>query len=113
MRIRTTGIGMRGAVSAAAALLLVLPAAVAGAGHDFAVRVDGKILRKASGKLVLSISGFELAGLTSVRLENRKTGESRSLGVSSVYPDLSYSETLPAEQFEGIREADWIPSVEW
>jgi hypothetical protein len=104
---------MRGAVSAAAALLLVLPAAVAGAGPDFAVRVDGKILRKASGKLVLSISGFELAGLTSVRLENRKTGESRSLGVSSVYPDLSYSETLPAEQFEGIREADWIPSVEW
>lgn len=113
MRTRIPGFGMRRAISAAAALLLVLPAAAAGASPDFAVLVDGKILRKASGKLVLSISGFELSGQTLVRLENRKTGESRSLGISSAYPDLSYSETLPPEQFEGIREADWVPSVEW
>jgi len=104
---------MRQALTAAAALLLVLQEAVAGAVPDFAVRVDGKILRKASGKLVLSISGFELSGQTSVRLENRKTGENRTIGISSAYPDISYSESFPPEQLDGIRDADWIPSVEW
>jgi hypothetical protein len=114
MRTRTTGHGIRRAL-AAAAFLSALQAALAVAGPvpDFAVRVDGRVLRKASGKLVLSLSEFELSGQTSVRLENRSTGEIRSLALSSAYRDFCYSETLPREQFDAIREADWIPSVEW
>jgi hypothetical protein len=115
MRTRITGYGIGRALAAAAALLSLLPPAWAGAGTvpDFTVRVDGKILRKATGKLVFSLSEFELSGQTSVRLENRATGESRTIGISSAYPDLSYSDTLPADRIEGIRESEWIPSVEW
>ena len=102
------------ALAAAAALsLLVLAAADAVAAPDFTVRVDGKVLRKASGKLVLSLSEFELSGQGSVRLENRKTGESRSLPVSSAYRDLSYTGSLPPAQLDPIVESDWIPYVEW
>ncbi|HEX9205801.1 MAG TPA: hypothetical protein VF853_07745 [Candidatus Deferrimicrobiaceae bacterium] len=115
MRTRTPGHGIRRAILAAAALLPVLQSAVgvAGAVSDFTVRVDGKILRKASGRLVLSLSAFELSGQAAVRLENRSTGESRTVGISSAYADLSYSDPLPPDQFDRFREDEWIPSVEW
>jgi hypothetical protein len=113
MRKRIPGQGIRRAILAAAALLPVLQSAVAGAVPDFPVRVDGKILRKSSGRLVLSLSDFELSGQKAVRLENRSTGESRTVGVSSAFPDLSYSEPLPPEQFDRFREEEWVPSVEW
>ena len=113
MRTRIPGHGIRRAILAAAALLPVLQSAAAGAVPDFPVRVDGKILRKASGRLVLSLSEFELSGQKAVRLENRATGESRTVGISSAYPDLSYTEPLPPDQFDRFREEEWIPSVEW
>ncbi|MFA5808624.1 MAG: hypothetical protein WC978_09655 [bacterium] len=99
----------------AAAVLLLLAALAAGAGADpvFSVRVDGRILRKATGKLVFSISGFEIAGQTAVRMENRKTGELLSVPVSSVYSDLCYSESLPPDRLEAIREDEWMVYVEW
>ncbi|MHB8833659.1 MAG: hypothetical protein ACYC47_04660 [Desulfobacteria bacterium] len=106
--------GMRRAFMTAAALLLLAPLA-AGAGGDpvFSVRVDGRILRKAAGKLVFSISGFEIDGQTAVRMENRKTGELLTVPVSSVYSDLCYSESLPPDRLEAIREDEWTVYVEW
>lgn len=105
---------MRRVFIAAAVLLLVAPPD-AGAGTDsfFPVRVDGRILRKASGKLVFSLSGFEIDGQTSVRMENRKTGELRTVSVSSVYSDFCYSEPLPADRLDAIREGEWLVFVEW
>ncbi len=105
---------MRRAFITGAVLLLLAPlAAIAGADPVFSVRVDGKILRKAAGKLVFSISGFEIAGQSAVRMENRKTGERLSVTVSSVYSDLCYSESLPPELLEAIREDEWMVFVEW
>jgi len=105
---------MRRAIITAAALLLLAPlAAGAVPDPDFPVRVEGKILRKASGKLVFSISGFEIAGQTAIRMENRKTGELLTVPVSSVYADLCYSESLPPDRLESIREDEWTVFVEW
>ena len=105
---------MRRAFITAAVLLLLAPLA-AGAGADpaFSVRVDGRILRKAAGRLVFSISGFEIAGQTAVRMENRKTGERLTVPVSSAYSDLCYSESLPPDRMESIREDEWMVYVEW
>jgi hypothetical protein len=105
---------MRRAFLAAAVLLLLVPtAARAGTDPVFPVRVDGRILRKATGKLVFSISGFEIDGQTSVRMENRKTGELRTVPVSTVYSDLCYSDPLPPELLDAIRESEWLVFVEW
>lgn len=105
---------MRRVLIAATVLLLLVPTE-AGAAEDpfFPVRVDGRILRKANGKLVFSLSGFELDGQTSVLMENRKTGERRTVPVSSVYSDLSYSDPLPADRLDAVREDEWLVSVEW
>ncbi len=105
---------MRRAFITAAVLLLLAPlGAGAEADPDFSVRVDGRILRKAAGKLAFSISGFEIDGQTSVRMENRKTGEILTVPVSSVYSDLSYSEFLPPDRLEAIHEDEWMLFVEW
>lgn len=106
---------MRRVVSIIPMILLLLAPLAAGAGADpaFSVRVDGKILRKAAGRLVFSISGFEIAGQTAVRMENRKTGEILTVPVSSVYSDLCYSESLPPDRLEAIREDEWMVYVEW
>ena len=105
---------MRRAFITAAFLLLVAPVA-AGAVADpfFTVRVDGRILRKATGKLVFSISEFEIDGQKAIRMENRKTRELLAVPVSSVYSDLCYSESLPPEWLDAIREDEWMVFVEW
>lgn len=100
-------------ITAAVLLLLAVPAAGAGADPVYSVRVDGRILRKAAGKLVFSISRFEIDGQTAVRMENRKTGERLAVPVSSVYGDLCYSEVLPPDRLEAIREDEWMVFVEW
>ena len=100
-------------MAVAALLLLSPPAASAGTDPSFSVRVDGRILRKATGKLVFSLSGFEIDGQTAVRMENRKTGEHRTVPVSSVYSDLCYSDALPQDLLDAIREDEWLVSVEW
>jgi hypothetical protein len=46
-------------------------------------------------------------------MENRKTGERLTVPVSSVYRDLSYSESLPPDRLEAIREDEWTVYVEW
>ncbi|MFA6148447.1 MAG: hypothetical protein WC899_09575 [bacterium] len=105
---------MRRAYITGAVLLLLAPlAAWAGAESFFSVRVDGRILRKAAGKLVFSISEFEIDGQTSVRIENRKTGERLTVPVSSVYSDLCYSDLLPPDRLDAIRPDDWMVFVEW
>jgi len=105
---------MRRVFITAAVLLLLAPlAASAGTDPYFPVRVDGRILRKAAGKLVFSLSGFEIAGQTAVRMENRKTGERLTIPVSSVYSDLCYSESLPPDRLEAIRADEWVVVVEW
>ena len=102
-----------GIVATACVLLLRLAAAEAAPGDEFRIRVDGKILRKASGKLVLSLSSFELSGMRQVGLENRKTGEKKSVALSSVYPDISYTEPLAAEVIGSIEPNDWFPYIVW
>jgi len=98
-----------------AALLFVLAPVAAGAEADsfFPVRVDGRILRKASGKLVFSISEFEIYGQKAVIMENRRTGERSTVPVSSVYSDMCYSESLPPERLDAIRADEWSVFVEW
>lgn len=100
-------------ITVAVLLLLAPPATGAGADPAFSVRVDGRILRKAAAKLVFSVSGFEIDGQTAVRMENRKTGERLTVPVSSVYSDLCYSEALPPDRLEAIREDEWNVYVEW
>lgn len=95
------------------ALLLHPLAAAAAQPTGFSIRIDGKILRKTSGKLVFSTSEFELDGSQAVTIASRRTGESRVVGLSSVYGDSCYSETLPPELLERIDEDDWAPTVVW
>ncbi len=77
------------------------------------IKVDGKVLRKSAGKAVLSLSAFELGGATKVTLVNRRTGEKRIVGLSSVYGDLCYSETLPGPFYDAMNPDDWIPAIVW
>lgn len=100
-------------LAAAAALLLVLSGSSFAAGNDFRIRIDGKVLRKASGKLVLSLSSFELGDRKEVVIEKKKTGTKRTLKLSSVYWDICYTETLPPDEYQAMNPAEWIPFVEW
>ncbi|MCL5967013.1 MAG: hypothetical protein M1550_07445 [Deltaproteobacteria bacterium] len=95
----------------AAALHLAAGSAVAGG--DFSIRIDGKILRKASEKLVLSLSAFELSGRKEVVLTNRRTREARTVPLSAVYEDSCYTDELPADFLASLDEEDWSPSVTW
>jgi len=95
------------------AVVLALGAGRPAAGGVFSVRIDGKILRKASGRLVLSLSAFELDGRREVVLTRRKTGETRVASVSTAYSDSCYTEELPADLFESIAVEEWVPSVTW
>lgn len=97
----------------AAAALLLCAAGALWAAPDFSVRIDGKILRKAGGKLVLSLSGFELQESPAVSLTNLRTGETREVALSSVYWDLSYSVPLSPEVLDAVDPGEWIPSVTW
>ncbi|GAB4361420.1 MAG: hypothetical protein Kow00128_00180 [Deltaproteobacteria bacterium] len=100
--------------SAFAVAALLLPrVAAADSGPVFRVSIDGRILRKASGKLVLSLSGFELGGLSKVTLRNLRTQETMEVGLSSVYWDISYSDPLPPDLLDRIDPARWIPSIVW
>jgi len=98
-------------IGVAAALLCA--AGSSWAAPDFSIRIDGKILRKASGKLVLSLSGFELRENPAVTLTNRRTGEIREVALSSVYWDISYSVPLPPDVLDAVDPGEWIPSVTW
>lgn len=102
-----------GPVAAAALLCLVVEASAASPVPPFEIRVDGKVLRKATGRVVLSLSAFELAGLREVTLANRRTGEKRAVGLSSVYWDICYSETLPEAFYDALDPDEWVPSVVW
>lgn len=110
--------GMSRLVAACAATLLLaaLPSpgsATAARDPVFRVSIDGKILRKASGKLVLSLSGFELGGMSTVTLRNLRTQETMEVGLSSVYWDISYSDPLPPDLLDRIDPGRWIPSITW
>ncbi len=100
--------------AAAAVLLCCLGGTASASGApDFEVTVQGKILRKASGKLVLSLSAYEIGGLAEVALVKRGTGEKKVMALSSVYWDISYSETLPREEYDALSPEEWIPTVVW
>ncbi len=77
------------------------------------IRVDGRVLRKSTGKLVLSLSSYELDGAKDVTLVNRRTGEKKVVGLSSVYWDLCYSETLPRDVYDSLDPDEWIATVVW
>jgi hypothetical protein len=77
------------------------------------LRIDGRILRKVSGKLVMTLSAFELDGQESVTLENRKSRERKTVKLSSVYEDSCYSDELPPAEFNAIVPDEWIPFVNW
>ena len=94
-------------------ILLGVLASVASAAEFLALRIDGRIMRKASGKLVTSLSEFELDGQKSITIENRKTRERKTLDLSSVYEDSSYTEALPAAEFDALDPVGWIPFVTW
>lgn len=110
------GSGLRRAVFIASILFLLVPRAEgADTAPDpsFTLSVDGRILRKAAGKLVFSLSQFEIAGQAVVRMVHRGTGEVRTVHVSSAYGDISYSESLPPGQLDTIRPDEWTVDVEW
>lgn len=102
-------------LAAASLFVLLVSAGTAGASpaETVAIRVEGKILRKASGKLVLSLTEFELKGEKEVTLLNRWTGEGRTVALASVYWDISYSDLLPDDFFGRIVEDDWTPYTTW
>ncbi len=102
-----------GPAAALALICLLVEASAAAPVPPFEIRVDGKVLRKASGRVVLSLSAFELGGLREVTLANRRTGETRAVGLSSVYWDMSYSETLPGDFYDALVPEQWLPSVVW
>ena len=102
-----------GIAATACVLSLLLAAAEAAPGNDLQIRIEGKVLRKASGRLVLSLSSFELSGAREVSLENRKTGEKRTFVLSSVYRDLCYTEPLPPGDYDAIEPGDWLPHILW
>jgi len=112
MAIRGLFMVHRRVILATTVLLLCSAVSAMGAGN-FQVRIDGKILRKASGKLVLSLSGFELQGLSNVEIRNLRTGDALEVGLSSVYWDISYSEPLSQELLDRIDPGGWIPSITW
>jgi len=95
------------------AVMVLCAAAPTFAGQDFPVRIDGKILRKASGKLVFSLSEFELGTFSTVTLRNLRTEETRDVGLSSIYWDISYSAPLSPVLYDEIDPGAWIPSVTW
>ncbi|HEY3489969.1 MAG TPA: hypothetical protein VGK27_07605 [Candidatus Deferrimicrobiaceae bacterium] len=94
-------------------VLLSVLASAASADEFLVLRIDGRLLRKSSGKLVTSLSEFELDGQGSVTIENRKTRERMTLKLTSVYDDSSYTETLPAALFDAIDLDAWTPFVNW
>ena len=101
---------------AAAGVLLLCVVGVSSASppvSSFDVRVDGKILRKSTGRLVLSLSAYELGGAKDVTLVNRRTGEKKAIALSSIYWDICYSETLPRDFYDSLNPDEWIPSVVW
>jgi len=101
--------------SASAAVLLccLVGASLATPPPPFEIKVEGKVLRKTIGKLVLSLSAFELEGVKEVTLVNRRTGERRVIGLASVYPDICYSEALPDAFYDALTPDEWIPTVVW
>ncbi len=102
-----------GAATAAAMFCLLVEASAASPVPPFEIRVDGKILRKAAGRVVLSLSAFELGGRRDVTLTNRRTGEKRIIGLSSVYWDMCYSEPLAGDFYDALEPDEWMPSVVW
>ncbi len=102
-----------GPAAVAVMLCCLVDASAASPPPPFEIRVDGKILRKTAGKVVLSLSSYELGGLKEVTLANRRTGERRVIGLSSVYWDICYSKTLPEEFYDAMDPDEWIPTVVW
>lgn len=101
---------------AAVGVLLLLGFLGTGEAADapgFDVRIDARILRKTVGKLVLSLSSFEMGKDRTVRLANRRTGEQAEIGLSSIYWDISYTDPLPQELYDRLVEEEWIPFVVW
>lgn len=101
--------------SASAAVLLccLVGASQASPPPSFEIKVEGKVLRKTIGKVVLSLSAFELEGLQDVTLVNRRTGEKRVIGLASVYWDICYSEMLTKDFYDALNPDEWIPTVVW
>ncbi len=104
---------MRWASAAAFLLLLFLEVGGADPASGFVIRMEGKVLRKASGKLVLSLAEFEFAGQRNVRIRNRKTGEEMSVPMASVYEDISYTDPLPPPLASSFEPEEWVPYLEW
>jgi hypothetical protein len=104
---------MRKASAAASSLLLLLGAVGASAASGFPIRMEGKILRKSSDKLVLSLAEFEFSGQREVRIRNRKTGEEMGIPMASVYHDISYTEPISPKLSDSLDIGEWIPYVEW
>ncbi len=105
----------RFAAAASGVLLccLVGASAAVSAVPSFEIRVDGKVLRKSTGKLVLSLSAYELDGAKGITLVNRRTGEKKPIALSSVYWDICYSETLRRDVYDSLEPDEWIPTVVW
>ncbi len=104
---------VRKAPMAAVLLCCLIGASAASPPGPFEIKVEGKILRKTAGKVVLSLSAYELGGLKEITLANRRTGEKRIIGLSSVYWDICYSETLPPVFYAALDPDEWIPAVVW
>ncbi len=88
-------------------------ASTASAEEFLVLRIDGRIVRKTSGKLVMTLSAFELDGQKTVTIEHRKTRERKTVKLSSIYDDTCYSEELAPDVYNAIDPDGWTPFVNW
>lgn len=103
----------KASVAVAVLLCWISGALAAPPPQPFQVTVSGKVLRKTAGKLVLSLSAYELGVAREVTLGNRRTGEKKVVALSSVYGDISYSAPLPGKFYDALDPDDWVPTVVW
>jgi hypothetical protein len=103
----------RKSILVALVLLAGLAQDSAAANGFLTLRIDGRILRKASGKLVTTLSAFEIDGQDAITLENRKSKEQKTVKLSSIYEDSSYTEALPPAEYEAFEPDAWIAYVNW
>lgn len=81
--------------------------------RSFLQPIPGTVLRKASGRLVLSLGSFEIGERKAAEVRHRNTGEEMTVRLSSVYEDSSYTVVLDRDIYSAIEAKDYECYVLW